>query len=157
MFCACRMQRIRRRGNVSPHDHVEYAGLVATGYIAVEAELANGTDLVIQSENATEHRARIEIFGEAVDANATRIEHSIDPAIAPGTLLLTFGSQFRVTVEDTVTCPQTNPPSLHGSTALYILDGNVHGGTTDDVACSVEGKIPYARFFFDMAGERVDN
>jgi hypothetical protein len=115
------------------------------------------TDLVIQSENETEHRAQIEIFGELVDADATRIRHSIDPAVAPGTLLLTFGSKFRVTVEDTVACPQTNPPSLHGSTVLHILDGHVRGGTTDDEDCSLAGDILYARFFFDMTGDRVDN
>lgn len=115
------------------------------------------TELVIRSENETQHRAQIEIFGEPVDADATRIQRSVGPSIAPGTLLLTFGSKFRVTVEDTVACPQTDPPSLHGSTALYIRDGKVRGGITDDEACSVEGDIPYARFFFDLIGERVDN
>jgi hypothetical protein len=113
------------------------------------------TEFTLQLEDETKHVARIEIFGEPVDADATRLEHPVDPTMAPGTLLLTFGSAFRVTVEDTVACPQRNPPSLHGSTALYILNGHIRGQTTDDEACSLPDPIPYARFFFDIAGDRA--
>jgi hypothetical protein len=39
---------------------------------------------------------------------------------------------------------------------LYFLNGHVHGGSTDDEACSLNGDIPYARFFFEVTAERVD-
>ncbi|HEX3764816.1 MAG TPA: hypothetical protein VHW23_39240 [Kofleriaceae bacterium] len=104
----------------------------------------SATDLTLRFENG--RSVRLEIFGEQVDT---------DPTIVDDMLLLTFGSKFRVTVEDTVACPQTYPPSLHGSTALYFRNGHVQGRTADDEGCSLDGDIPYARFFFDVTGDRV--
>lgn len=113
----------------------------------------SAAELTLQVTGA--HTAQIELFGEREDADATWVMHSVDPDVAPGTLLLTFGSRFRVTIDDTVACPQTNPTSLHGSTALRILDGRVRGQTTDDEICSLDGDLRYARFFFDVTGKRV--
>lgn len=76
------------------------------------------------------------------------------PTAPDGTLYLAFGSAFRVTIDDPVACPQTYPTSLHGSMVLFFLNGHVHGETSDDVACSLPD-IPYARFFFDVTGDRV--
>jgi hypothetical protein len=113
------------------------------------------TELTLHFENA--NTVRLEIFGGEVTTDADRLKYSPrDPDIADGTLFLAFGTQFRVTVEDTVACPQTHAPSLHGSTVLYIWNGHVRGSTTDDEACSVEGDIPYARFFFDITGDRIE-
>ena len=119
----------------------------------------SATDREIQVVDTPNRGARIAFFGEQIDADATRLTATdplvrADPSIAAGTLLLSFGSKFRVTVEDTVACPQTYPTSLHGSTVLYVLNGHVRGGTTDDETCSLD-PIPYARFFFDVAGDRA--
>jgi len=117
----------------------------------------SGTELTLRFAN--ERTVRLEMFGEQVETDAIWLTHIRDPKIADGTLMLAFESKFRVTVEDTVACPQTHAPSLHGSTVLYFLNGHVHGGTTDDEACSPENPeepIPYASFFFDVTGDRLD-
>lgn len=100
--------------------------------------------------------AQVEFLGEQLETRPVWVMQDPDPTIPDGTLYIAFGSRFRATVDDTTACPQTNPTSLHGSTVLYFRDGHVHGATSDDEICSLPGDDRYARFFFDVTGDRVD-